>query len=686
MKNREMIAALLSCLAWACEDSSSSAAGDPDSSVRGIDDGGPLSADGPETTDLPSLDLAPPSLDGRVEPDAPSGPECVDGERHCAGENDPVFRICADGRFGVDLCPAGEICLGRDAVCRPDGANCTGDERACIDGQPAACTPGTGWAATAPCGPGSTCTGEGACSWEACVAADNRRSNLGCEFLTASLPNAAYLPIAGTSESPIGVVLANASADSVTRVWVYDADGALAPLVGEVTIPPGIGAVGAVAATVFSQTHDRDGAIVERGFSLADGLEIPPQGMAVLLYRNDGYVTASQVRRSVKRVVTDAPVMATQFGPYCCNYSFSNDASLLLPVGALGTDHRVIAVPAWGNLFGETTNVRPATLSILAPENETNIRITLPPGAQVVLDAQRMRRQGDVIELTLGALEVMHLLTELPMPLFEGAAEGQDLTGTRIESERPVSVFSGHECTFYPGDEEACDHLEEQMTPVDTWGSRFILSPLAQRGPVAQSTEAVYWKILATMPTTLVLSSDFDTLRPRPPGSPGVPDCRDHLVDGHTIQLDAGAFCEFGTHTGVEVVGDFPFAVLGIISGQASTGTRTAFGAHAGDPSIFLATPVSQYRTSYPFLAPTTFHTDTVTILATADTRLTLDGLPVSLQGATRIGGSAFVHHTIEITDGAHTLDGDQAFGIVVFAFDDYVSYAFTGGTNLIKR
>jgi hypothetical protein len=40
----------------------------------------------------------------------------------------------------------------------------------------------------------------------------------------------------------------------------------------------------------------------------------------------------------------------------------------------------------------------------------------------------------------------------------------------------------------------------------------------------------------------------------------------------------------------------------------------------------------------------------------------------------------------VTLSDGAHRIQGDQAFGILVLAFDDFVSYAFTGGLNLMKR
>ena len=125
---------------------------------------------------------------------------------------------------------------------------------------------------------------------------------------------------------------------------------------------------------------------------------------------------------------------------------------------------------------------------------------------------------------------------------------------------------------------------------------------------------------------------------------------------------------------------------MGILSGQASTATLAFFGAHAGDPAIFLVPPEYQYRQDYAFLAPTTFFNDYLTIIAPPDATIDLDGAPVDLSMATPVPGAQQIYAHVRIEDGPHTVRGDRAFGILVYAFDDYVSYAFTGGQNLIKR
>ena len=50
------------------------------------------------------------------------------------------------------------------------------------------------------------------------------------------------------------------------------------------------------------------------------------------------------------------------------------------------------------------------------------------------------------------------------------ADDDYDLTGTLIESDKPIAVFSGVDCANIPWYRMACDHLEDQLLPLHTWG------------------------------------------------------------------------------------------------------------------------------------------------------------------------------------------------------------------------
>ena len=58
---------------------------------------------------------------------------------------------------------------------------------------------------------------------------------------------------------------------------------------------------------------------------------------------------------------------------------------------------------------------------------------------------------------------------------------GQDLTGTIITSEKPISVFAGHVCGRVSADRTTCGHLVEQIPPHVVWGTTFFTVPLGRR-------------------------------------------------------------------------------------------------------------------------------------------------------------------------------------------------------------
>ncbi|MCA9545750.1 MAG: IgGFc-binding protein, partial [Myxococcales bacterium] len=374
----------------------------------------------------------------------------------------------------------------------------------------------------------------------------------------------------------------------------------------------------------------------------------------------------------------------------------TNDASLLLPIGALGTVYRNVGVPAWETADQDRDGNPvegpgfPATLTVIGTQPGTRVTVTLPAGVQVDEDpTQRSQRNGQVLSAVLGDSEVWTIEARQTVRVGNDYI-GQDLSGARVEATAPVAVFTGHQCTYYPQDSAACDHLEEQLFPVDAWGAQFLLTPPKLRSPnPALARETTYWKLVADTDATVVtLGVPFADLSPAPPGAAGVPDCGARLTGPDQITLQAGEFCEFGSRRPVAVQASAPVQIMGIMSGQATVGFNfDPAGQNAGDPAIWIVPPQRQFRRSYAFLAPDTYYVDYVTVVAPVGTELTLDGQPVDMIGAERVAGAdGFFVQAIEIEDGPHRIEGSAPFGILVYAYDDYVSYAFTGGLDLSKR
>lgn len=604
--------------------------------------------------------------------------ECVPGETRCPAEGEPVREICRlEEVWAIQACAAGNVCLGGDCV--PDPANCRPGERICLaDGRPATCAGGA-WQPGAACAAGLVCGG-GDCQNPQCAAAARQSSYQGCEYLAADLPNSTLAADGEglTPSAPWGIVVANVSNAGPAAVSILDGAGVPVQLVASTRIavppqaPPGI-----AAEQVQSEVRDADGMVVAQAFNRADLVEVPAGGLATfLLPRRMGPVSTTSIRTDAVRIVSDAPVVAYQFSPYCCNYSFSNDASLLVPVRALGTRYRWLGVPMMTAPFASN-----AVISILGAEDETDVTLTLPGNTRVRADAQgRVRQVGQRVDVRLGAQEVLLLHSESAGFL----QPGPDLSGALVESTRPVALFSTHVCTNYPSLLGACDHLQEQIFPIETWGTGFQLVPTKLRAPNAAG-EVTYWKLMAgDEAATIRFGAPFANLRATRPGFDGVTACSTLVQNGDTIVLQPGQVCEFGTKVAAQLTASAPILVMGIISGQESTG-MLGNNAHAGDPAIFLVPPDRQFRRDYTFLTPGTYFSDYVTVVTPPNNDLLLDGAVVDLADATRIDGSGYVYKHLPLGDGAHSMQGRAPFGIVVYAYDNFVSYAFTGGLNLTK-
>lgn len=140
---------------------------------------------------------------------------------------------------------------------------------------------------------------------------------------------------------------------------------------------------------------------------------------------------------------------------------FTTDAYLALPVDIQSTKYIIPSFkPSYTSLIG-----------IIAIHDRTTIFVTFQFADRRSSFRFRGRnyRHRDTISVVLNRLQSFQI------------SHNTDMSGTRIFSTRPISVFSGNECANVPFDKGYCDHLVEHIPPVNTWGQRFITAPLAGR-------------------------------------------------------------------------------------------------------------------------------------------------------------------------------------------------------------
>jgi hypothetical protein len=393
------------------------------------------------------------------------------------------------------------------------------------------------------------------------------------------------------------------------------------------------------------------------------------------------------LRDSAFMLVSDVPVVVQQWNPLefkgeclddkgavrTCG-SVTNDASLLVPAEALWrVDQPLHFLVATRPTFAlrdehEAVDGRSGFVLIVgaSPQRahvEVRAQSHTEASADAAAESLRSLAPGEVLRVELGQGDVLQLLSAASAPCAEPPTaiqnglracipvEGYDLTGTEISADAPVTVIAGHDCTNVPFDRPACDHLEESLTPTDTWEAQSVV-------PRPRGSANVPFLVQ-------VISADDGNEVVFEPG------------DITPITLARGEAHTFESSRSVSVRGTGRLSVMQYLEGQGE-------GTERGDPSMTYVVPPAQWRSDYTFLTPSTYAQTYATFVGRAGTVLELDGqtlLPlVPAEGlATGVRTQSITAH------GAHrvtSVDGSP-FAVQLSGTADYTSYMCPGGLSL---
>ena len=153
----------------------------------------------------------------------------------------------------------------------------------------------------------------------------------------------------------------------------------------------------------------------------------------------------------------------------------SNDAYLALPIISrpAGSSYEYIAASVLGD-SGTAQQAKDSVILVIGTENDTEIIIE-----PSVLIPHAFAPQQTGINFIGGTPVEFRTVTIQRFQTFYLQVRGGDISGTRIIANKPISVFSGHECANIPS--QPCDILIEQVPPVDTWGTEVVTIPLITR-------------------------------------------------------------------------------------------------------------------------------------------------------------------------------------------------------------
>lgn len=154
----------------------------------------------------------------------------------------------------------------------------------------------------------------------------------------------------------------------------------------------------------------------------------------------------------------------------------TTDSYLALPAHGLGTEY--IASCYYDDMYSGIADPLAGEFLIVAPYDSTHVHIG-PVRAPTRSDStgKLSHDRGSSWDVTLQRGQ-----TYLVQSTGLGIGD-DDLTGTPITSDKPISFISGHQRASMPihATNESKDHLCEMYPPVDEWGTEYYDMPMAGR-------------------------------------------------------------------------------------------------------------------------------------------------------------------------------------------------------------
>ena len=342
--------------------------------------------------------------------------------------------------------------------------------------------------------------------------------------------------------------------------------------------------------------------------------------------------------------------------------AYVTDAFSAIPSHAAGTDHYISG-------YQPVMRRGSSQIVVVAQEDGTQITATLQITDAYVWDST----SGDwdnpwplqVYTSGLSATPVVSIASLSAGQAFVyRARDYMDLSGSRVQSNKPVVVLSYVGAAYVPSSYGYADSLLEVMPPVPTWGKRYIGMPSKNR---------------AWGDTFRIYAAEADTTV--------------RVNGGDPWNIGGGQWIEYRTQlTDTKYfVADKPIMVQQYMNG-------TELDNLPGDPSMLTVAPLGQGMMSYTFATPKDKpqppylgvpgddeYTNTVNLLVpdVAGAAVYVDGVQVT--GMTAAQDSGFLYASVSITPGTHAATGTVPFQTTVYGLRKDESYAYAAGSSYLR-
>jgi hypothetical protein len=356
------------------------------------------------------------------------------------------------------------------------------------------------------------------------------------------------------------------------------------------------------------------------------------------------------------RIKTNVPVVAYQMLPYGGGRARVTGSTLLLPTSAWDVDYVVADAYSAPTMINEARS-GPTTV-IVAGQDATHV--TIKPTTDIL--------DGAGVSGTPAGVPATYTLDQ---GQYLQVTQGSELTGSAVQSDKPVAVIGASTLMDLPLSRLRADSAEQMLPPVRALGSEYVAVRYRTRDRTG-AEEAVPWRIVGVVDGTAL------SYEPAPPaGAPAL--------------LNAQQLAEFydpGPFVVRSQDAAHPFYVAAYMTGgQPYDGTV--------DPEFVNVVPPAQYLPRYTFFTDPTYPETNLVVVRARDTTsgrmpdVTLDcaGLlggwnPVGTAGTyemTRVDLSTGDFQGVGGCDnGVHTIQGTPSgarFGVTIWGWGNNITW-----------
>ena len=338
-------------------------------------------------------------------------------------------------------------------------------------------------------------------------------------------------------------------------------------------------------------------------------------------------------------VTSDVPVSVYQL-----NYvQYTSDANIIIPTSSLGKKYRTTtyqpspASMAW-------TEVSVSELVVVAAYDSTVIRI-VPK-----CNTQGGHGANIPFTITLNQGEV-YPIKSYPTSSYSLTGSLIEIDTTAVNNCKTFAVFSGNQCAFVPGDSCCCNHICEQMMPINSWGKQYVTVPLKTRA-------SDVFRIVGQQNGTIFT-----------------------INGGMPHGLNAGSYYEEDISTASFIDSNYPISVAQFSKSAGTDGNVNS------DPFMIMINPLEQTIKRIVFNSFVTsiissYYVNIVT--KTANTNLvTLDGANISSAFSAVSSNSQYSYAQVTISQGNHILSSDSGLIANVYGYGWYETYGYIAGATV---